>query len=225
MKNTELTPAVKTIIKNNWKSKKRTSSELIVYLLLTKNNSVIEKSFKSSKSKTSYEKLSLVNALLNINIENILNDLLYNSDLTKNEVRAINDYMKYCVTYLLLSHLGKINMNPIYRISRLNFKNHWVKYAKAKRTNNVSFLIFTLLNKDNILESLKKAFPAVINKNKEYCYNYNQNMKHAGLMKTTNECRTLPSLYYRLLGYNLQKSVLMKVIPNLYSTLIYEEKK
>lgn len=225
MKSINLTPAVKANIKNNWKSKKRTSSELIVYLLLTKNNTAVEKSFKSSKSKTCYEKIALVNSLLNINIENILNDLLYNIDLTKNEVRAINDYMKYCVTYLLLSHLGKINMNPIYRISRMNFKNHWVKYAKAKRTNNVSFLIFTLLNKDNILDSLKKAFPAVINENKEYFYTYNHKMKYAGLMRVTDECRTLPSPYYRLLGYNLQKAVLTKVIPNLYSTLTYEEKK
>lgn len=225
MKSTELTPAVKATIKKNWKSKNRISSELVAYLILTKNNETIEKSFRTSKCKNSYNKTSLVHALLNIDIEKILNDLLINTNLTINQTKEIKDYMKHNITKLLLSHLGKMNTDPIYKANRIVFKNYWKRYVKTKKMNNVSFLLFTLLNKDNILKNLNKAFPAVKNENKKYIYAYNNKSENSGLMRVTEQCRSLPSVYYRLLNYNLQKTVLTKILPNLHSTIIYEEKK
>lgn len=225
MKNLELTPALKATIKTNWKSKNRTSSDLVAYLILTKNNDTIEKSFRTSRCKSSYNKTSLVHALLNIDIENVSNDFLNNSELTTRQIKEIKDYMNYRITKLLLSHLGKMNIDPIYKINRGIFKNYWKKYIKTKNMNNVSFLIFTLINKDDILKNLKKAFPAVKNENKKYSYSYDEKSENTGLMTVCNECRSLPSVYYRLLNYNLQKTVLRKILPNLHFTLIYEEKK
>lgn len=227
MKNITISPAIKSIIKNNWKSKNNSSSELVIYLLLTRKKAieVIEKSFLFSKNKNSYKKTSLIQALLNLNIDSSLSFLLKDCEYNNIQIKYIKDYVNFNITHLLLDHLGKINIDPIYKTSRNNFKNYWKINAKNKNIDNVSFLMFTLLNKNNIWGNLKKAFPQVTNKNKQYYYAYNESTTYAGLMKTLDNCRNLPLKYNRVLGYNMRKAILMKVLSNLYSTLTYEEKK
>lgn len=226
MKNTNISHETKSIIKNNWKSKNRTASELIIYLALTKENyeEAIECSFSpNNKNKNAYNHCSLVNAAINTNIEKTLSEFLVNTDLNNNEKNKVKREIEYIITHLLLKHLGKMNLSSVYHNGRLQFMNKWKECVKYKNFRNKDFVIFILFNKSNIWEQFKKSFPKVQNENKKGYISYNKSTYYNGLFLTLSEMKSIPTSYSRIFNYNLKISIMRKILPSLAQILIYEE--